>query len=328
MPAGWNYARFGPQELHLYDASPDIGTGPVVDGWFDVLNGGGFNTQAGQRGQSASRQIGVKGLLLPPLTDRTAAALAASWRTLCEYKGLTAQLWRRWQDGRAEWVWAELMEAKSTPGPDDVMSLPVELVWKTGDLAWHGGEHGRRGLIGSATTSPVGSGWVIGTGRRLGAVGAQTVSNGGTVTLRNGPGAIGTPMTTPGIVEVRDAVLLFQANGTATLTSLTVTPLNQGLGFGLGYPSFRWHAGTWAPSSVLQVDTGAGVVLMGAAGQIDATTGLLGAGYGVDDWPNFTAPLTQAEILILAPGDNPLQLDWTGTATAVTMQPYYWEANV
>lgn len=266
--------RFGTTELPTQQPDQYVGTGQASTAKFIPLPGGGvFDTLGSEQAVGQGGTISCKGAV--SILDQSGAALISQVQALRALKGKRDKLYRRWDNGDMEWIYARLVEVNAQRSIRDLNSLEMMFTFQQISPVWNGNTHG--------------SGWYLDSGEYFDTGLVFDEATGDIFALDSVPKSI--TISNGGNAPVRDMVIEVyndMASGAA------ITQIDIAIS---GKTAWRW-TGSLPVGKVLTIDCGAFTVLNDTT---DAYSGVsLESGHAIDCW------------IELEPGDNVLSVTRTG----------------
>jgi|GEM_PF-1338515 len=280
------YTQFRGVPLPIYDPVEGVGGWPARSSYTDMAGDGAFRLYGAQRSPRATRTERRQGMLLIEDTgsDPTVAlaALDSAFGALKAEIGRTGRLDAQGGGGNAYWTDAELLDVRATAEPRTLFRFRryVALDVETELILPTPFWYGNRHGTGGWT-------WDSGVAWDSGYLWDDVADQ---YTLDVSPKTLN--IANDGNLPVKNAILTVTAAGTP-ITNLII---------GIGAATCT-YAGTIAVGQSLVIDTGAMSV----------------TNTGVGDYANFTPPATQAEWLVLQPGNNDVVVTRTGGANATIL---------
>lgn len=262
--------QFGDLVLPQYNTVPDVGTGKFYTNFRDVPDGGVFDVQGSRRSMRKATPITKRCVI----HAETAAAFRTAYRALRAKGGTRDRLWRLWDTGDAEWIWARMEEIPAQRERSMILHQEVTLQFVAISPYWHGTHHGGGWSLADPEEMVLGDGHLLGEDDVVTLTGSPQ-----TITVTNGDDYC---------VPVIDAILIVTA-GSAPITSLTIT---------CGDCELQ-YTGTIAAGKELIIDSGGWAVTNDGA---DA----FGASFV------RTSNHTNIRWFELQPGDNDIVVTYTG----------------
>ena len=130
--------KFGTQVLPEGMPTEDVGTGKYAIASFPLSSGGAFDVL----GSDEARRVGPLTVSKKALFhENDAEAGREYFEALRAWVGKRAKLYRRWDDGTIEWVWARLEDVSSSRSPEHENYLSVALKFIIFSAHWQGESH-------------------------------------------------------------------------------------------------------------------------------------------------------------------------------------------
>lgn len=272
--------RLGDIQIPRWNREHAGATGEVPDNYLE-LPGGAWDGYGNEIANPQVTTISHKSWIW----DNSIENIKQWEQRLLALRGKKEKLYRRWSDGRVEWIWVRVHKVDPGQKTAQALQVPLDLTLKTTASYWNTQHHGPARTLNS--------GYYLDMGYML--------NENDSYTITGNSGLI--PLTNNHLGSVLNTILTITPQGTGTATLVQAGVLATGCSWS--------YSGNLAAGDTLIIDCGIEDIYFNGVGDYDH--------HSLD--PDHT----NKHWLELLPGLNNLGIAWTGNLQSLKVAIEYWE---